>query len=93
MSDATLNLPPQVGIDVVEDLYEEMKTIALDAEKVIINCEDIDRVDFCGIQLLVAFVAELSRGKVEISWIGVNDVLANAVSETNFQSELGISAA
>ena len=92
MSSVSLMLPSQFRIDDVEAVYEWLDEQSADANVCTIDARQIERIDFCGLQLIVAFVAKLRRESIEISWNGVSEAFQQAVDDAQLHKYLGLHA-
>lgn len=90
MSDLSFVLPAQLRISDVEALYTNMSELDLDTESVSIDAGAVEKIDFCGLQLVLAFVGRLTREGVRVCWTGVSEVFDNAAKESQLQGKLGL---
>lgn len=89
LTGAKIKLPARLCIDTIEQVYEDLNKVSLESGEVLIDIDDIERVDFCGLQLLLAFTARLSFDSVVPKWVGENAVLSQAIADAQLKDALG----
>ena len=90
VSEATFTLPARLCIDSIESLYADLDALPLDSEQITINCELVERVDFCGLQLILAYSNRLALESVQLKWIGESQIFIEAIADTQLNGSLGI---
>src|SRR5690606_37161210 len=91
MTELTINLERALTIARVESLQAEFEELEKKSEPVILNAQNVSRVDASVLQLLVANFRSMSAREQDISWSGVSDELAAAAALLGLTDELKLS--
>ena len=64
-------------ISAVADLHEELKKL-FKHEKVVLDVENVERIDTTSLQLLYAFIQEAKVNNVEVAWRSPSEAMTNS---------------
>lgn len=90
MSSPQFALPSELRINDVERLYAAMSEFELASDGISIDANGVEKIDFCGLQLVLAFVGRIKREGLGVSWDGVSETFMTAVNDAQLHKKLGL---
>lgn len=79
VADDVFEIQSVQDISSVADLYEEMKEL-FKKEKVILDGQQVERIDAASLQLIYTFILEAKINDVDVSWRSPSEALKNSAS-------------
>lgn len=76
-SDNVFEIQSVQDISSVSDLHEEMKKL-FKAEKIILDGQQIERIDAASLQLIYSFIQEAKVNSVDVAWRFPSEALTNS---------------
>lgn len=88
----TVKLPADCRLAAQTALKAQLEEVLHDGE-IVLDATGLERVDTAALQLLVLFRRELEQHGGTLSWLGANDVLAEAAGVLGLEQLLNLPAA
>ncbi|MFK7956018.1 MAG: lipid asymmetry maintenance protein MlaB [Lysobacterales bacterium] len=85
-----MKLPDSLKIDALADTRVMMDEALASGQSVSIDASEVASIDYCGIQLLLAFVNELKAHGLSLSWSDASEPLRAAASDLSVDGHLGL---
>ncbi len=81
MTDSTLKLPQSLKIDVLDQCKPLLDEALAGGQSVAIDGGEVASIDYSGVQLMLAFVAELRSRGLSLSWEQTSEPLRAAAAD------------
>lgn len=75
-----VDLPENLTIATAEVLHQQLEPVVDKHQNVILNAENVSRVDTAGLQLLYAFCSEQNQHQLTVDWSSVPSSLTDGAS-------------
>ena len=91
-SDTVFEIQAVQDISSVTELHEEMKKLFKN-EKVIIDGQQIERIDAASLQLILSFIQEAKVNNVDVVWRSPSEALSNSAKLLGMEDALQLNKA
>jgi anti-anti-sigma regulatory factor len=88
--DTVFKIQAVQDISSVSAIYSELKSL-LSNEKIILDGEQVERIDAASLQLFYSFIEEAKTTGIEVSWRSPSDVLSNNARLLGMEEALQLS--
>ena len=85
-----LVLASSLEFGVASQLYERMKLLLEQKSDVDIDASMVERVDACGLQLLLGFVRSANNQNIPVRWKGISPSFLEAAELFGIKTHLGL---
>ncbi|MCU7835508.1 MAG: STAS domain-containing protein [gamma proteobacterium symbiont of Taylorina sp.] len=79
-----------LDITMVADRYEQLSQLLNEHKSILINAENIERIDGAGLQLLTAFFKEAKSLNISLEWQSCSEALKNSAKLSGLTENLGL---
>lgn len=88
-NEQTYTLPSKLTISQAQQahLYLHEFLECADTDKIIIDCDSLNRIDACGIQVLLALQKDAKRLHKSITWKNLNEVFTDSIKIMGVEDE------
>ena len=90
--DVVFKIQAVQDISSVADVHSELKKL-LSKESIVIEADQVERIDASSLQLLYSFVEEAREKGIDLTWNSVSDVLRNNAKLLGMEDALQLSKA
>ena len=73
-----VSCPAVLDIAAVQDFHAQLCDVLEQGAPITFRCDQLERIDTAGLQLLAACCQDAADRKVDVHWDGVNDILREA---------------
>lgn len=87
---STLDLPEEISIANIGEWKNKFVEFVTDSEPLVLNAENLSRVDTSAIQLILALIKKAETENKQISWVNPSTVLINTAKQLGLEKELGL---
>lgn len=77
-------------ITVVLQYQEQLNQVLNKKKQIILNAENIEKVDGAALQLLLAFFLTANKLNLQISWVGTSELFCKNVGILGISEQLGL---
>ena len=88
--DTVFKIQAVQDVSSVSTIYSELKSL-LSNEKIILDGEQVERIDAASLQLFYSFIEEAKTTGIEVSWRSPSDVLSNNARLLGMEEALQLS--
>ncbi len=85
-----VSCPAVLDIAAVQDFHAHLRDVLEQGVPVTIRCDQIERIDTAGLQLLAACCQDAADRQVPVHWDGVNDILREAAGRLDLLGLLNL---
>ena len=90
MSKTVFDLPGNLTISTAEALHEELEPLLLKDNDIVVNGDNVVRVDTAGLQLMLAFKNALAKRNLGFSWKGFSTALFESAQQIGLTQLLAL---
>jgi len=87
-ADALISFDEVLDITQVANYHEQFNKLLNEHKNIIINAENIERIDGAGLQLLTAFFKQAESLEISVQWQSCSDVLKNSAKLSGLTGSL-----
>ena len=88
--DITITLEENIDTDNIDQLHTALKSALSPAtESVTLDAEDLETIDFSGLQLFAAFIATTNASSIKVSWENIPIPLFEAATDLDMCEAIG----
>ena len=91
-SDTVFEIQAVQDISSVAELHEEMKKLFKN-EKIILDGQQIERIDAASLQLILSFIQEANVNNVDVAWRSPSEALSNSAKLLGMEDALQLNKA
>lgn len=86
----TFKLGEVIDISMINSLYDALKLLINEAKEVVIDAQDVKRLDTSALQLLSSWYRETNEREIKVSWINTEGVFSESSKLLGLNSVFGL---
>lgn len=90
ISEGLVTFDEQLDITIVAACYEQLSQLLNEQKTIVLNAENIERIDGAGLQLFVAFFIAAESLSISLKWESTSEALKQSAELSGLTSRLGL---
>ena len=90
IDEGLITFSDQLDITMVTAYYEQLSQLLIEQKNILINAENVERIDGAGLQLLVAFFKEAKSLSIKLEWQSCSEALKDSAELSGLTGNLDL---